>query len=117
MFVDQQRQPGQRLRDFTVLGESPGAEGYRQLLVKLSLEEPDESLLVSYYVFGQGPIWVYRAEDFDMLMHMDKSMMPDPPSATAASGPEDRPRAETEHGHHVPPGHSPAEKAGSRRSP
>jgi hypothetical protein len=73
MFVDQQRKPGQRLRQFTILGESE-AEGSLRYLVKLALENPEESALAFYHVFGQGPIWVYRAEDFDMIMHMDQSM-------------------------------------------
>lgn len=84
MFVEQQQPPGQRLRRFDVLGESPGDDGYRRFLARLFLEEPADSILVSYYVFGQGPIWVYRAEDFDMIMHMDKSMMPAPPLADDA---------------------------------
>lgn len=78
MFVEQQQPPGQRLREFDILGETQGYEdqGYRRFLVRLSLSEPEDSLVAAYYVFGQGPIWVYRSEDFDMIMHMDKSMMP-----------------------------------------
>ncbi|APW63742.1 hypothetical protein [Paludisphaera borealis] len=86
MFVEQQQPAGQRLRTFEILGETAGYEGYRRLLAKLDLEDPDESTTVAYYVFGQGPIWVYRAEDFDMIMHMDKTMMPAPPPAPAAPG-------------------------------
>jgi hypothetical protein len=89
MFVDQQRRPGRRLRDFAILGESE-ADGYRRFRVRLSLADPDESILVDYDVFGEDPIWVYRAEDFDMIMHMDKSMMPapGPDAGAAASGGE-----------------------------
>jgi hypothetical protein len=90
MFVDQQRQPGQRLREFAVLGETPGVKGCRRFVVKLSLEQPEDSILASYYVFGEGPVWVYRAEDFDMILHMDKSMMPEPPPAEGRSKTEDR---------------------------
>ena len=74
MFVDQQRRPGRRLREFAILGEAE-MDGCRRFQVRLSLADPDESILTAYYVFGQGPIWVYRAEDFDMIMHMDKTMM------------------------------------------
>ncbi len=70
MFVDQQRRPGQRLRAYTVLGESETESG-RRLLVKLSLAEPDELIMVAYYVFGQDPTWVYRSEDFEMIMHWE----------------------------------------------
>jgi hypothetical protein len=117
MFVDQQRQPGQRLRDFSVLGESPGLEGYRQFVVKLSLEEPDQSLLVSYYVFGQGPIWVYRAEDFDMLMHMDQSMMAAAPPSADASGTKEGQTPDTHTHDHPPPIQASKKKTDSSRSP
>jgi hypothetical protein len=70
VFVDQQRRPGQRLRAFAVLGETESESG-RRFLVRLSLEEPAESVLAAYYVFGQDPIWVYRSEDFDMIMHWE----------------------------------------------
>ena len=59
MFVDQQRQPGQRLRQFTVLGEYRGEESFRRYLVKLELDQPNETKHAFYYVFGQGPLWVY----------------------------------------------------------
>ncbi len=89
IFVDQQRQPGQRLREFAILGESE-VDNCRRFVVRLSLAEPDESMLAAYFVFGKDPIWVYRAEDFDMTMQMDT--MPDEPPRPAgesrsASGP------------------------------
>ena len=89
MFVEQQQPPGRKLRAFEILGETPGYEdeGYRRVLVRLSFADPAESVVAAYYVFGQGPVWVYRAEDFDMIMHMDKSMMPPPPPAGGAGEP------------------------------
>lgn len=91
MFVEQQQPPGQKLLGFDILGETPGyeSEGYRRFLAQLRLAEPEDSVVVAYYVFGQGPVWVYRSEDFDMIMHMDKSMMPAPPALTP--GDPDRP--------------------------
>jgi hypothetical protein len=91
MFVEQQQPAGQRLTGFEVLGETAGYEGYRRFLARLSLEDPEEAITAAYYVFGQGPIWVYRAEDFDMIMHMDKSMMPPPPDPAAPPPPEPAP--------------------------
>jgi hypothetical protein len=85
MFVEQQQPAGQRLSGFEILGETSGYEGYRRFLARLSLEDPEEAITAAYYVFGQGPIWVYRAEDFDMIMHMDKSMMAPPPDPAAPS--------------------------------
>jgi hypothetical protein len=102
MFVDQQRQPGQRLREFAVRGETPGLKGCRRFVVKLSLEQPDESILASYYVFGEGPVWVYRAEDLDMILHMDKSMMADSESTDGRSGAKDSSTAELDQLRRVP---------------
>lgn len=84
IFVDRQREPGQQLAEFAVLGESE-VDNCRRFVVRLSLEGPEETALVAYYVFGKDPIWVYRAEDFEMMMHMD--MAPDdPPAPAGASG-------------------------------
>jgi hypothetical protein len=107
MFVDQQRRPGRRLHGFAVLGESE-ADGCLRFRVRLSLADPDESILADYCVFGKGPIWVYRAEDFDMIMHMDKSMMSTPDGAAGAHEPGDESKAEPGHREpdHGPPGES-----------
>jgi hypothetical protein len=112
MFVDQSRKPGQRLKDFTVMGEAAGADGCRQFQVKLSLEQPDESLLAAYYVFGQGPIWVYRAEDFEMMMRMD-------PMTKVADSPEPAVGSKTESDHlnHASPRKASPVKTGSRPLP
>jgi hypothetical protein len=91
IFVDQQRRPGQKLREFAVLGDSV-VDNCRRYVVRLSLAEPDESLLAAYYVFDRQPIWVYRVEDFDMMMHMD--MAPeDSPRSGHVLGSEEPPRA------------------------
>jgi hypothetical protein len=92
LFVDQQRRPGRRLLDFAILGESE-AEGCRRFRVRLSLADPDELVLAAYYVFGEDPIWVYRSEDFDMIMHMDKSMMREPGPDAVAPGSGDASQA------------------------
>jgi hypothetical protein len=84
MFVDQQRRPGQRLHSFQLLAESE-AEGCRRFQVRLSLAGPDEIRLAAYYVFGEDPIWVYRTEDFDMIMHWE-CPMPADSTATASPG-------------------------------
>lgn len=106
MFVEQQQPPGQKLRAFEVLGETPGYEdeGYRRILVRLSLDNPEQSVVAAYFVFGQGPIWVNRAEDFEMIMHMDKSMMPPPtPTAGGVAGPgSDDPETEKSAGPNAP---------------
>jgi hypothetical protein len=75
IFVDHERQPGQKLREFTVLGDSE-VDNLRRFVARLSLAEPDESILAAYYVFGSNPVWVYRAEEFDRMMNMDMDMAP-----------------------------------------
>jgi hypothetical protein len=110
VFVDQTRKPGQRLREFAILGVSPGSDGCRRFQVKLALEEPDESKLVSYYVFGQGPVWVYRAEDFEMMMHMDPMIKEGPPPGAASSAPKESSSAEPKHQHQAAPSDPSREK-------
>lgn len=108
MFAEQQQPAGQRLLRFKILGETPGYEdeGYRRFLVRLSLAEPDDSVVATYFVFGQDPVWVYRSDDFDMLMHMDKSMMPPPPVVGDASRSEQGEREEAGTAPRVPPPNS-----------
>jgi hypothetical protein len=101
VFVDQQRRPGQRLRAYAVLGESESESG-RRFLVKLSLAEPDESILAAYYVFGQDPIWVYRSEDFDMIMHWEHPMPADPPVPAEPPKSGDTPKTKAEQQDHAP---------------
>jgi hypothetical protein len=80
-FVDQQRKARQRLRRFEVLGESE-AENARQFTVRLVLDQPEETLLARYNVFGRGPVWVFRLEDYEMISHWEHEM-PAPGAATA----------------------------------
>ena len=80
VFVDQQRRPGQRLRAFAILGDFE-LESCQCFKVRLDLTEPDESILAVYYVFGQSPMWVYRSEDFDRIMHWEMDM----PSASESA--------------------------------
>jgi hypothetical protein len=110
IFVDQTRKPGQRLREFAILGVAPASDGCRRFQVKLDLEEPNESILVAYYVFGQGPIWVYRAEDFEMMMHMDPMTKADDPPGGAAPEVKESSSAEPKNHHHVAPSDPSREK-------
>jgi hypothetical protein len=69
-LVDNCRPPGQRLRGYAVLGEAPG-EGPRCFAVKLLLEGPDEEQQARFVVFGIDPLWVYRYEDYEMMIHWE----------------------------------------------
>lgn len=80
IFVDRQRQPGQKLSRFEILSDSE-VDNLRRFVVRLELTDPAETVLAPYYVFDRSPIWVYRAEDFDMMMNMDMSPEAVPPGA------------------------------------
>jgi hypothetical protein len=69
-------------------------------VVRLNLAEPDETVLAAYFVFDRMPVWVYRVEDFDMMMHMD--MAPDD-APTPAGASDSKPAHD---GHRGPDMHS-----------
>jgi hypothetical protein len=68
--VDTHRRPGQRLARYEILGEV-SAEGQRTFVVRLALEDPREEQKARYLVVGIDPLWVFRQEDYDMLIHWD----------------------------------------------
>ena len=79
--TDTNRTPKQALDKFKILGEKPGQSG-RTFVVELSLKHPNEQLKTEYIVVGIDPLWVFRREDFELLMHWDH-YMPDPTTETA----------------------------------
>jgi hypothetical protein len=86
--VDQQREKGQELDEFEILGEAPGSAP-RCFAVRLKLRSPEADLKVRYVVVGINPLWVFRQEDFDMLSHWDHPMPGDgkrelPPEKTGS---------------------------------
>lgn len=96
IFVDHQRQPGQKLRRFEILSSSEVDNQWR-FVVRLELTDPEETVLAPYYVFDRSPIWVYRGEDFDMMMNMDMApetlpVPADPAETASASETQPEPR-------------------------
>ena len=71
--TDSNRNPNQTLDEFKILGETHGRSG-RTYAVELSLKHPDEHLKTEYIVIGIDPLWVFRREDFELLMHWDHRM-------------------------------------------
>jgi hypothetical protein len=67
-LVDTCRRPGQTLKSFSILGETAG-EGPRCLAVRLRLDNPEEEQRARFVVFGVDPLWVYRYEDYEMMIH------------------------------------------------
>lgn len=72
-FVDLTRLAGQKLDRYQILTEIEAPHA-RYLTARLQLTNPDETKVVRYLVFGAAPIWVYREEDFNMIMHWDHKM-------------------------------------------
>ncbi|HWB11058.1 MAG TPA: hypothetical protein VG826_17650 [Pirellulales bacterium] len=68
--ADSTRRPGQRLVDYEVLGEVSG-EGPRTFVVRLKLDNPVAQREVRYYIVGIDPLWVFRQEDYDSIVHWD----------------------------------------------
>ncbi|HVX11116.1 MAG TPA: hypothetical protein VHC22_08050 [Pirellulales bacterium] len=68
--ADATRRPGQRLVDYELLGEISG-EGPRTFAVRLKLDNPKAEREVRYYLVGIDPLWVFRQEDYDALIHWD----------------------------------------------
>ena|SRR5947209_1180420 len=68
--VDSHRRPGQRLKDYAVLGEVPG-DARRCFAVRLTLEEPSEERQTRYVVIGIDPVWVFSHDDYQMMIHWE----------------------------------------------
>ena len=82
------RRPGQRLADYEIVGEV-AADGPRCFVVRLMLEQPSQQIDTRYYVAGIDPLWVFRQEDYDLIMHWEKC--DDETSEAAASAPSGAP--------------------------
>lgn len=82
--TDAGRKPGQTLDDFQILGEVRGSAG-RTMAVTLHLSNPSEVIKTRYIVVGIDPLWVFRQEDYELLMHWDHHM----PATDAPEGPPD----------------------------
>jgi hypothetical protein len=73
--VDSFWQAGRKLGAFEVLREEGGESDHR-FDVRLTLRKPDATQEAHYVVLGQGPIWVYRAEDYQKMADMDNNPLP-----------------------------------------
>jgi hypothetical protein len=71
--VDTHRRPGQRLRRYEVLGPVP-AEGHRRFAVRLFLDNPPEEQKARFVVIGLDPLWVFRLEDYEKMIHWEMDM-------------------------------------------
>jgi hypothetical protein len=61
---------GQKLSSYEILREEPSSTEKR-FAVRLSFGDPKREQEAQYYVFGRGPVWVYRDEDYVRNMNME----------------------------------------------
>ncbi len=67
------------LLDYQITGPLMVDGKARPFAVRLVLGEPRESVATRYVVIGQDPLWVFRQEDFDRMIHWEHKM--DDPAA------------------------------------
>src|SRR5262245_27494522 len=72
-LIDTRHKPGQKLMSFAVLGPTTG-DAASCYAVRLTFDNPSEEVRARYVVLGIDPLWVWRYEDYEMLMHWDCPM-------------------------------------------
>jgi len=73
--IDSEWQNGRKLASFEILGEEGGA-GDRRFTVRLVGRDPAGEKEARYVVLGQGPVLVYREEDYRKMLDMDNNPAP-----------------------------------------
>lgn len=71
---------GQKLEEYQILSEE-GGTGDRRFAVRLTHPKPTADQEARYVVLGQGPVWVYREEDYQRVLNMDDNPGPAKPKA------------------------------------
>ena len=66
------------LLDYQILGPLMVVEKARPFAVRLVLGSPRESVAARYLVLGRDPLWVFRQEDFERMLHWEHAMAPEP---------------------------------------
>ena len=74
--TDSSRIQQRPLQSWRILGQVPGnaASCYA---VQLTLDQPVEQRRERYVVVGIDPLWVFRHEDYDLLLHWEHPMEPE----------------------------------------
>jgi hypothetical protein len=81
MATDELRIKGRVLKSYSILGQVP-ADAPVCFAVDLKLDNPPADLRERYVVVGIDPLWVWRYDDFLMIMHWDHPMPEDGKSPT-----------------------------------
>ncbi|MBC7965957.1 MAG: hypothetical protein H7Z17_08535 [Fuerstia sp.] len=72
-ITDSSRVAGQTLDDYEILGDVPG-NAPRCIAVKLKLSNPAEEKRERFIIVGIDPLWIFRHEDYDLLLHWEHQM-------------------------------------------
>jgi hypothetical protein len=72
------------LLEYGVVGPLMTLGKARPFAVRLVLGEPRETVAARYLVIGRDPLWVFRQEDFERMLHWEHKM--DGEAATAPAG-------------------------------
>lgn len=68
---------GQQLASYEILGEEEGAAAEKRFNVRLSLAKSGRTEEVQYHVLGNGPLMVFRDQDY--LRNINMENRPNPP--------------------------------------
>ena len=71
--TDSTRTSGRKLLSWKLLGAVPG-NAPRCYALSLTLDQPTETRRERFIVVGIDPLWVFRHEDYDLLMHWEHPM-------------------------------------------
>jgi hypothetical protein len=69
--IDSAWRDGKAIEKFEILREEDGEDGTKSVSARLSFKKPQAESEVVYVVFGRDPIWVYREEDYTIMLNMD----------------------------------------------
>jgi hypothetical protein len=74
------------LLGYEVVGPLLAVAKGRPFAVRLELDSPREAVDVRYVVMGRDPLWVFRHDDLDLMLHWEHKMSGEP-AATTPGGP------------------------------
>jgi hypothetical protein len=66
--------PERPLESYEVLDPASREGPARSFVVRLGLGDPAEEITTRYLVVGQDPLWVFRQEDYDLILHWEHKM-------------------------------------------
>lgn len=65
------------LLDYEILGALGALPEARPFAVRLVLGSPREEVATRYMVLGENPLWVFRQEDYELILHWEHKMTDD----------------------------------------